>query len=44
LRHEEGTVIDIQLDLVTADYFDFMEFYNKTQHLGYRKVKGTDES
>ncbi len=28
---EEGNQFAIQLDLVTADYFDFLEFYKNTQ-------------
>lgn len=34
----------IQLDLVTADYFDFIDFYNKTQSSNYTITKGESES
>lgn len=29
----------MKLDLVAADYFDFADFYEKTQRAGYTKDK-----
>jgi|JI8StandDraft_1071087.scaffolds.fasta_scaffold2181998_1 hypothetical protein len=39
LDSNEYALYFIQLDLVAADYFDFADFYQKTQRAGYTKDK-----